>query len=49
MSSQFQVDRGVPSPADISMDISRMVQTLDISPVSFLDGVRLTLTSQAGS
>uniref|UniRef100_K7KC70 RmlD-like substrate binding domain-containing protein n=1 Tax=Glycine max TaxID=3847 RepID=K7KC70_SOYBN len=39
------VDRGVKSPADISMDITRLVQTLRIHPVSFKDGVRLTLTT----
>lgn len=39
----FQVDRGVISPADISMDISKLVQTLNIVPTSFKDGVKLTL------
>jgi len=43
----FQVDRGVKSPADISMDISRLVQTLKIHPVSFKDGVRSTLETEA--
>jgi hypothetical protein len=43
----FQVDRGVKSPADISMDITRLVQTLNINPVSFKDGVKLTLTTEA--
>lgn len=43
----FQVDRGVKSPADISMDITRLVQTIKIYPVSFKDGVRLTLTTEA--
>ncbi|KAF7814676.1 methionine adenosyltransferase 2 subunit beta [Senna tora] len=41
------VDRGVRSPADISMDITRLFQTLKIHPVSFKDGVRLTLTAEA--
>ncbi|KAF8413133.1 hypothetical protein HHK36_001109 [Tetracentron sinense] len=41
--SASSVNRGVISPADISMDISRLVQTLNISPTSFRDGVRLTL------
>ncbi|KAL6126115.1 hypothetical protein ACLB2K_074166 [Fragaria x ananassa] len=41
--SASSVDRGVMSPADISMDITKLVQTLGISPVSFQDGVRLTL------
>lgn len=39
----FQVDRGVKSPADISMDVSRLIQKLGIYPVSFIDGVKLTL------
>ncbi|KAF3796215.1 Methionine adenosyltransferase 2 subunit beta [Nymphaea thermarum] len=37
------VNRGVISPSDISMDISRLVEVLGISPVSFRDGVKLTL------
>ncbi|XP_027906882.1 methionine adenosyltransferase 2 subunit beta [Vigna unguiculata] len=41
------VDRGVKSPADISMDISRLVQTLKIHPVSFKDGVRSTFATEA--
>ncbi|KAM5555178.1 hypothetical protein ABKV19_023193 [Rosa sericea] len=41
--SASSVDRGVMSPADISMDITKLVQTLGISPISFQDGVRLTL------
>ncbi|PRQ60812.1 putative dTDP-4-dehydrorhamnose reductase [Rosa chinensis] len=41
--SASSVDRGVMSPADISMDITKLVQTLGISPISFRDGVRLTL------
>ncbi|RDX75568.1 Methionine adenosyltransferase 2 subunit beta, partial [Mucuna pruriens] len=45
--SASSVDRGVKSPADISMDISRLVQTLGFYPVSFKDGVRLTLTTEA--
>ncbi|XP_057454545.1 uncharacterized protein LOC130746053 [Lotus japonicus] len=44
--SASTVDRGVKSPADISMDITRLVQTLRINPVSFKDGVRLTLTAE---
>ncbi|XP_061340180.1 uncharacterized protein LOC133286746 isoform X2 [Gastrolobium bilobum] len=43
--SASSVDRGVKSPADISMDITRLVQTLRFHPVSFKDGVRLTLTT----
>ncbi|AET02100.1 putative methionine adenosyltransferase [Medicago truncatula] len=45
--SASTVDRGVKSPADISMDITRLVQTLNINPVSFKDGVKLTLTTEA--
>ncbi|OAY62334.1 methionine adenosyltransferase 2 subunit beta [Manihot esculenta] len=41
--SSSSVDRGVISPADISMDISKLVQTLNIVPTSFKDGVKLTL------
>lgn len=44
--SASSVDRGVKSPADISMDITKLVQTLGISPISFRDGVRLTLASE---
>lgn len=43
------VNRGVKSPADISMDITKLVQTLNISPISFRDGVRLTLAPEAKS
>ncbi|KAK6920168.1 RmlD-like substrate binding domain [Dillenia turbinata] len=39
------VNRGVLSPADISMDISKLIQTLNISPIHFIDGVRLTLSA----
>ncbi|KAE8733336.1 methionine adenosyltransferase 2 subunit beta isoform 2 [Hibiscus syriacus] len=41
------VDRGVMSPADISMDITKLVQSLNISPTPFKDGVKLTLASEA--
>ncbi|PON92016.1 dTDP-4-dehydrorhamnose reductase family [Trema orientale] len=47
--SASSVDRGVKSPADISMDITKLVETLGISPVSFKDGVRLTLSDKAKS
>ncbi|CAA7017368.1 unnamed protein product [Microthlaspi erraticum] len=47
--SASSVDRGVVSPADISMDITKLIQTLEISPTSFKDGVRLTLQSQSQS
>ncbi|GFY92595.1 NAD(P)-binding Rossmann-fold superfamily protein [Actinidia rufa] len=33
--SASTVDRGVKSPADISMDISKLIQTLGISPIPF--------------
>ncbi|XP_024020373.1 methionine adenosyltransferase 2 subunit beta [Morus notabilis] len=45
--SASSVDRGVKSPTDISMDITKLVQTLGISPISYRDGVRLTLASEA--
>lgn len=45
--SASSMDRGVKSPADISMNISKLVQILDISPVSFTDGVRLTLAAES--
>lgn len=41
--SASSVNRGVKSPPDISMDISKLVQTLCISQIPFEDGVRLTL------
>ncbi|KAF3441296.1 hypothetical protein FNV43_RR15209 [Rhamnella rubrinervis] len=47
--SASSVDRGVKSPADISMDITKLVQAVGVSPVSFKDGVRLTLASVAKS
>ncbi|KFK30633.1 hypothetical protein AALP_AA6G007300 [Arabis alpina] len=43
--SASSVDRGVVSPADISMDITKLIQTLKISPTCFKDSVRLTLES----
>lgn len=42
-----QVDRGVKSPADISMDITKLVQKLNICPTPFKDGVKLTLAAEA--
>ncbi|XP_074279901.1 uncharacterized protein LOC141605139 [Silene latifolia] len=42
--SASSVDRGVNSPPDISMDISKLVKTLNICPTSYKDGVKLTLT-----
>ncbi|GAB4861809.1 hypothetical protein Ancab_037065 [Ancistrocladus abbreviatus] len=47
--SASTVNRGVRSPADISMDIGRLVETLSVSPVPYKEGVRLTLESRAGS
>ncbi|KAK4788695.1 hypothetical protein SAY86_020014 [Trapa natans] len=47
--SASSVNRGVQSPADISMDISKLVGTLGISPVSFEEGVKLTLEAKASS
>ncbi|XP_074563166.1 uncharacterized protein LOC141819812 [Curcuma longa] len=41
--SASSVDRGVRSPSDISMDISRLIQVLGVSPCLFDDGVRSTL------
>lgn len=41
--SASSIDRGVVSPADISMDTSRLVRMLGIKPTSFKDGVRFTL------
>lgn len=47
--SASSVDRGVNSPADISMDISKLVETLKITPTPYMDGVRLTLYAEANS
>ncbi|CAN1308660.1 Methionine adenosyltransferase 2 subunit beta [Linum perenne] len=41
--SASSVDRGVRSPADISMDVSKLVQELGIRPTTFKDGVKCTL------
>uniref|UniRef100_A0A453Q5B3 RmlD-like substrate binding domain-containing protein n=1 Tax=Aegilops tauschii subsp. strangulata TaxID=200361 RepID=A0A453Q5B3_AEGTS len=43
------VNRGVASPSDISMDITRLTQTLGIQPITFLDGVRATLDAEAST
>ncbi|KAJ9556322.1 hypothetical protein OSB04_010936 [Centaurea solstitialis] len=43
--SASSINRGVKSPADISMDISKLIQTLDFMPTSFHDGVKLTIDS----
>ncbi|XP_047978132.1 methionine adenosyltransferase 2 subunit beta-like [Salvia hispanica] len=47
--SASSVDRGVKSPCDISMDITKLVQTTGISPTCFAEGVRLTLEAEAKS
>ncbi|KAL4654062.1 hypothetical protein ACB092_01G351400 [Castanea dentata] len=47
--SASSVDRGIKSPADISMNITKLVQTLNFSPTSYTDGVKLTLTTEAKS
>ncbi|GKC71587.1 NAD(P)-binding Rossmann-fold superfamily protein [Tanacetum coccineum] len=41
--SASSIDRGVKSPADISMDVSKLIQTLNFTPTSFEDGVKLTI------
>lgn len=47
--SASSVDRGVKSPADISMDTSKLVHTLGISLTPFRIGVKLTLEAEAAS
>ncbi|AEE81899.1 putative rmlD-like substrate binding domain, NAD(P)-binding domain superfamily [Arabidopsis thaliana] len=47
--SASSIDRGVVSPADISMDITKLIHTLELSPTSFKEGVRLTLDSESHS
>lgn len=39
----LQINRGVVSPADISMDIKGLVELLGTKPTSFHDGVKATL------
>ncbi|KAL8162515.1 hypothetical protein V2J09_014004 [Rumex salicifolius] len=43
------VDRGVKSPSDISMDISKLVETLGILPTPYKDAVKSTLESADSS
>ncbi|XP_059076112.1 uncharacterized protein LOC131076663 isoform X1 [Cryptomeria japonica] len=43
--SAASVNRGVASPADISMDVSKLVKLLGINLTTFKDGVQLTLES----
>ncbi|XP_039125011.1 LOW QUALITY PROTEIN: methionine adenosyltransferase 2 subunit beta [Dioscorea cayenensis subsp. rotundata] len=47
--SASSVNRGVASPADISMDISKLIHLLSITPVSFEHGVKDTLQSSDAS
>ncbi|CAN6252733.1 unnamed protein product [Urochloa humidicola] len=47
--SASSVNRGVASPSDISMDITKLTQLLSIKPISFQDGVRATLDAEASS
>ncbi|XP_009628107.1 uncharacterized protein [Nicotiana tomentosiformis] len=47
--SSSTVNRGVKSPADISMDITRLIQTLNMSTTAFRDGVKLTLEAELAS
>uniref|UniRef100_A0A7N2L1S0 Uncharacterized protein n=1 Tax=Quercus lobata TaxID=97700 RepID=A0A7N2L1S0_QUELO len=47
--SASSVDQGIKSPADISMNITKLVPTLNFSPTSFTDGDKLTLTTGAKS
>lgn len=47
--SSSTVNRGVKSPADISMDITRLIRTLNMSPTAFRDGVKLTLEAEFAS
>nr|XP_009786751.1 PREDICTED: uncharacterized protein LOC104234807 [Nicotiana sylvestris] len=44
-----QVNHGVKSPVDISMDITRLIQTLNMSTTAFRDGVKLTLEAELAS
>jgi len=43
------VNRGVASPSDISMDITKLTQMLGIQPITFEDGVRATLDAEAST
>ncbi|XP_016454244.2 LOW QUALITY PROTEIN: uncharacterized protein LOC107778490 [Nicotiana tabacum] len=47
--SSSTVNRGVKSPVDISMDITRLIQTLNMSTTAFRDGVKLTLEAELAS
>ncbi|KAG8363336.1 hypothetical protein BUALT_Bualt19G0011800 [Buddleja alternifolia] len=45
--SASSVDRGVKSPSDISMDISKMLQKTGFSATPYREGVRLTLEASS--
>ncbi|CAD6241582.1 unnamed protein product [Miscanthus lutarioriparius] len=47
--SASSVNRGVASPPDISMDITKLTQILGIKPISFQDGVKSTLDAEAST
>jgi hypothetical protein len=47
--STMQVNRGVASPSDISMDIRNLVAEVGINLTSFATGVALTLHSTPSS
>ncbi|XP_051144204.1 uncharacterized protein LOC127260513 isoform X2 [Andrographis paniculata] len=47
--SASSVDRGVKSPSDISMDITKLVRMTGISPTCYRDGVRQTLEVNAAA
>jgi hypothetical protein len=47
--STMQVNRGVASPSDISMDIRNLVAEVGINLTSFVTGVALTLHSTPSS
>ncbi|KAF8691797.1 hypothetical protein HU200_040199 [Digitaria exilis] len=47
--SASSVNRGVASPPDISMDITKLTQMLSIKPISFEGGVKATLEAEASS
>ena len=45
----IQVNRGVASLSDISMDITKLTKMLGIQPISFQDGVKATLDAEAST
>ncbi|KAL6911292.1 hypothetical protein ACP4OV_000097 [Aristida adscensionis] len=47
--SASSINRGVASPSDISMDITKLIQKLGIQPISFQDGVRATFDAEAST